>query len=67
MLSKFLMLKMAAPDALIRLRGTKLEEEQKELCKLYNEEQHHSSLEDFLQCYIGHKKSSLMQVLQLKL
>ena len=63
---------MASPDALIRLGGTPLVDEQSTLCKIYMEEQHHSSLEDFVQyhinlCatdhkFINHTKGVLMQV-----
>jgi len=47
--SKYLLLRTASPDALVRLGHTQLsEEEQQQLHKIYFDEQHHSSIEDFL-------------------
>ena len=60
---------MVSPDALIRLGGTPLVDEQGTLCKIYMEKQHHSSLKDFVQYHINacetdhkHTKGVLMQV-----
>ena len=47
--SKRLLLYTACPDALIRLQKAALRGYQKELCQIYFSEQHHSSLQDFLQ------------------
>ena len=61
---------MASPDALIRLGDTPLMDEQTALCKTYMEEQHHSSLEDFVRCQISLPnctKSVLMQVCYFKI
>ena len=63
------MLEMASPDALIRLGGTPLMDEQTVLCRTYMEEQHHSSLEDFVRCQISLPKCTkgvLMQVSHFK-
>lgn len=47
-LSKYLILQMASPDALIRLYKTDLAEERDDLNELYFESQHHQSIHDFL-------------------
>ena len=60
-LCKSLLLEMASPDALIRLINTPLVEEQTMLCQIYMKEQHHVSLEDFVQCHISTTKGVLMQ------
>ena len=65
-LCKSLLLEMASPDALIRLTSTQLLDEQRALCEIYMEEQHHSSLEAFVQSQIALPKCArgiLMQVL----
>lgn len=46
--SKELLLKMASPDALIRLKCTALKDHQKELCHIYFDQQKHNSLTDFV-------------------
>ena len=47
--TKYLLLRTASPDSLVRLSHTQLsEEEQQQLHKIYFAEQHHSSIEDFL-------------------
>ena len=47
--SKHLLLRTVSPDALVRLGHTQLSgEEQQQLHKIYFDEQHHSSIEDFL-------------------
>ena len=56
---------MVSPDALIRLEGTPLMDEQTALCKTYKEKQHHSSLEEFVRYQIflpNCMKGVLMQV-----
>ena len=63
---KFLLLEIAPPDSLIRLSSTPLVDEQSDLCRMYQEEQHHSSLKAFLEYHIhlpGGTKGWLMQVI----
>ncbi len=47
-LSRFLLLHTASPDALIRLKRTPLEDQADELSQIYDRQQCHSSLKDFL-------------------
>ena len=49
--SKKLLLKMASPEALIRLKHTSLVDEQKKLSHIYFVEQHHGSIVEFLNHY----------------
>lgn len=44
-----MLLQMASPDALIRLKYTPLKNEQQKLCEIYFEEQKHDSLVDFME------------------
>ncbi len=63
--SKYLILQTAAPDSLFRLKTTALCEEESEIQKIYFQEQHHSSVSDFLHHYIQQnsgEKRLLMQV-----
>lgn len=62
--SKHLLLRTASPDALVRLGHTHLSgEEQQQLHKIYFDEQHHASIEDFLLHHLQQGGGgSLMQV-----
>ena len=46
--SQHLLLQMASPDALVRLKDTNLDSSAKELSKVYYTEQHHGSMGKFL-------------------
>ena len=61
-LSKFLLLETASPDSIVRLRNTKLVEETKAIKKIYFEQQHHHSINDFLtyQVHSNHRDSGLL-------
>lgn len=50
--SKRILLQMASPDALIRLKNTSLERQQKRLHRIYFSEQHHGSIVHFLKHHI---------------
>ena len=52
-LSQCLLLQTASPDAFVRLENTSLADQQAVLLKLYNEVQHHASLEDFLEHHLN--------------
>jgi len=45
---QYLLLQTASPDALVRLEYTPLADQREELLRVYFEEQHHNSIEDFL-------------------
>lgn len=47
--SRSLLLQMASPDALIRLKYTDLNHDQEKLCKIYFDGQKHDSLVDFME------------------
>ena len=47
-ISKRLLLQTAAPEAIARLKCTPLAIEREEIIKIYFEQQHHNSIEDFL-------------------
>ena len=46
-LSKFLLLQTAAPDAIVRLKNTAMEQ-RKEIEEIYFKQQHHHSIVDFM-------------------
>ena len=46
--SQYLLLQMASPDALVRLKDTALASSAGQLSKVYFSEQHHGSIRDFL-------------------
>ena len=46
---KHLLLQIATPDALVRLRQTPLVQEQEELCEIFEKKQLHSSLAKFVE------------------
>ncbi len=63
--SKYLLLQTAAPDAIVRLEYTDLAEEKKNIEDIYFKQQHHASIEDFLNhCVHGYHTETglLMQV-----
>ena len=49
---KMILLQMASPEALIRLKNTSLMDEQKHLSQTYFFEQHHGSIVDFLNYHL---------------
>ena len=51
-MSQYLLLQTASPDALVRLEYTQLADQREELSRLYFQEQHHNSIEDFLAHHI---------------
>ena len=59
-----LLLQTASPDAFVRLENTPLADQQADLLKLYNDVQHHTSLEDFLQHHL--RQSGLLGGLLLQ-
>jgi len=65
-MSQYLLLQTASPDALVRLEYTLLANQREELLRLYFQEQHHSSVEDFLAHHIQRNSTRggglLMQV-----
>ena len=64
-ISKDLLLQTAAPEAIARLKHTPLADEREKIIKIYFEEQHHNSIEDFLIYNVCQKDSPsglLMQV-----
>lgn len=46
--SKYLLLQTAAPDAIVRLEHTALAREKRAIESIYFQNQHHTSIEDFL-------------------
>ena len=64
--SQYLLLQTASPDALVRLESTPLADQREEVSRLYFQEQHHSSIEDFLTHHIQRNSTRggglLMQV-----
>ena len=67
-MSKFLLLQTAAPDAIVRLERTDLAGERKVIEDIYFRQQHHSSIEDFLNHHIHDCEAEtglLMQVCAL--
>lgn len=46
--SKKILLQMSSPDALIRLKLTKLDHKREKLLKIYYSDQHHGSMVEFL-------------------
>ncbi|XP_019860584.1 PREDICTED: E3 ubiquitin-protein ligase rnf213-alpha-like [Amphimedon queenslandica] len=57
-----MLLQMASPEALIRLKSTSLEDEQKHLSQIYYFEQHHGSIVEFLNYHL-HKTHDLSGLL----
>ena len=62
-----MLLQIASDDALIRLKRTSLEDQQKEFMHIYFSEQHHDSIIDFVHHHIkddddGTSDGLLMQV-----
>ena len=57
--SKNILLEMASPDALIRLKNTSLGDEQKKLCHTYFITQNHGSVVQFLQKHIDSPAQSI--------
>ena len=51
-MSQYLLLQTASPDALVRLEYTQLADQREELSRIYFQEQHHNSIEDFLAHHI---------------
>jgi len=51
-MNQYLLLQTASPDALVRLEHTLLADQREELLRLYFQEQHHNSVEDFLAHHI---------------
>ncbi len=51
-MSKYLLLQTASPDAVVRLVKTVLANEKKEIKRIYFQQQHHESLEDFLNHHV---------------
>ena len=64
-MSKYLLLETAAPDAIVRLEHTALADKKREIKDIYFQQQHHSSIEDFLNHHVNGKRADsglLMQV-----
>ncbi|XP_019853235.1 PREDICTED: E3 ubiquitin-protein ligase RNF213-like [Amphimedon queenslandica] len=59
---KKMLLQMASPEALIRLKSTSLEDEQKYLSQIYYFDQHHGSIVEFLNYHL-HKTRNLSGLL----
>ena len=59
---KKILLQMASPEALIRLKSTLLDDEQKHLSQIYYFEQHHGSIVEFLNYHLPktHNLSGLL-------
>lgn len=51
-MSKYLLLQTASPDAVVRLEKTVLVDEKMEVKRIYFQQQHHESLEDFLNHHV---------------
>jgi len=62
--SQFLLLQTACPDSIFRLKSTSLRGEYDEISNVYFNEQHHNSIQDFLNhCFNQNTKERLhMQV-----
>ena len=52
MLSKYLLLLTASPDAIVRLKETELVDEKELVGKTYFEQQHHNCIEDYLEHHV---------------
>ena len=65
--SKFLLLQTACPDSIFRVKSTPLRGEYENIQNIYFKEQHHSSIQDFLDhCLSQNNQGSLLlQVLYL--
>ena len=65
-MSQYLLLQTASPDALVRLEYTSLADQREELSRIYFQEQHHNSIQDFLAHHLEMKSirggGLLMQV-----
>jgi len=65
-MSQYLLLQTASPDALVRLEYTSLAHQREELSRLYFQEQHHNSIQEFLTHHIQRNSTRrgglLMQV-----
>ena len=64
--SQYLLLQTAAPDAIVRLKSTKLASEQAEIQKIYFKEQHHESMEDFLIHHVHENDTHSGLLMQVK-
>jgi len=66
-MSQYILLQTASPDAVVRLEYTPLADQKEELSRLYFQEQHHNSIEDFLAHHIQRTSTRggglLMQVM----
>ena len=61
-LSKFLLLQISTPDAIVHLATTKLKSEKKDIEEIYFEQQHHDSMSDFLRHHAYEDNGQLIQV-----
>ena len=61
---KFLLLQIATPDALVRLKNNKdiAQEEYESIVRVYTKEQYHSSLQEFLKYQMDKSNQCRMQV-----